>query len=91
MYYSYYISHLIGQFLLSNNKAVCTIIGHSYSKQPSLHRTFPEVSAHDGATTEVNTSSSRAPPNNQCFSEFIDDEKLTEMGKGLIPANTTTK
>ena len=53
--------------------------------------TLPVVSAHNGATTSVNASaiasSSRAPPNNQCFSEFIDDKELAEMGMGLIPAN----
>ena len=48
-----------------------------------------ELNAHaSGASAIANT---RAPPTIERFREFIDDGELVELGKGLIPANTSLR
>ena len=41
------------------------------------------------AKNELASCSSGATPTNERFSEFISDQELSELGRGLIPANTT--
>ena len=66
------------------------------------HSTHGDISAHNvnkassnGATPATASSahasacSSIATPTNERFAEFIGDEELVQLGKGLIPANTS--
>ena len=41
------------------------------------------------AQNELASCSSGTTPTNERFSEFISDQELSELGRGLIPANTT--
>ena len=45
--------------------------------------------ASDARYSASASSSTRAPPTSERFSEFINKQELAELGKGLIPANTT--
>ena len=51
--------------------------------------THKEMVASEASACQASSSQARAPPTSERFSEFVHEQELAELGKGLVPANTS--